>query len=149
MRSGIIRKIMLKLQKAFTLIELLVVVAIIAMLAALLLPALGRAREQARTSTCMSNLKSIGTSMAIYNTANDGLFPTTYNYVDGEASSGAGYYHWTAAIDKDAYSYDPTLTVQKYPRAANQYVCSSHAPRGFAAEQLHQRSHPQPAAGAR
>lgn len=50
----------------FTLIELLVVVAIIALLMGILLPSLGKAREQARRSVCLSNLKEIGSSMFIY-----------------------------------------------------------------------------------
>lgn len=55
--------------KGFTLIELLVVIAIIALLLAILMPALGRAREQARATRCLANLKQIGLAMNLY--AND------------------------------------------------------------------------------
>jgi prepilin-type N-terminal cleavage/methylation domain-containing protein len=58
-------------QKAFTLIELLVVIAIIALLMAVLLPALNRAREGGKRAACLSNVKQLTTSWMLYAQANE------------------------------------------------------------------------------
>jgi prepilin-type N-terminal cleavage/methylation domain-containing protein len=72
-KSGLHRAI------AFTLVELLVVIAIIALLVAILLPALARAREQAKTTLCMANVKQIAITVGIFQGDNEGNVPVVFN----------------------------------------------------------------------
>ncbi len=80
--------------KYFTLIELLIVIAIIAILASMLLPALNQAREKARTAFCTGNLKQIGSAIGIYQSDFNDYFPKG---ILSKTEDGYLYY-WTWAF---------------------------------------------------
>ena len=71
------------MRRAFTLIELLVVIAIIAILAAILFPVFSQAREKARQTACLSNMRQLSTSVLMYTQDYDEQYPMTANYNTG------------------------------------------------------------------
>ncbi len=79
-------RIIMNKRNAFTLIELLVVIAIIAILAAILFPVFAQAREMARRTSCLSNMKQLGLSVMMYTQDYDETFARTNNGANGHCS---------------------------------------------------------------
>jgi prepilin-type N-terminal cleavage/methylation domain-containing protein len=101
------------MKKAFTLIELLVVIAIIAILAALLMPALSRAREEAQKTRCKSSVHNVGIAFQLFTNDHDGVYP---GWVD-KATSGAGSVGEEAATN--AYWLTTWPEAQPYVRSTD------------------------------
>lgn len=102
--------------QAFTLIELLVVIAIIAILAAILFPVFARARENARRTSCLSNLKQMGLGLMQYTQDYDETYPCTGDTGYGGENGGNG----------NAQTASWRQKLQPYVKSTQVFVCPSN-----------------------
>jgi prepilin-type N-terminal cleavage/methylation domain-containing protein/prepilin-type processing-associated H-X9-DG protein len=120
----------MKRHRAFTLIELLVVIAIIAILAALLLPALGKAKEKAKATVCLNNLKQWGTALYLYANEHSDSLPPEGNVFPGNTPQTQAWYVQLALQMKAPRYFDmPWRTNAAADVGRSVYICPSNTRR--------------------
>jgi prepilin-type N-terminal cleavage/methylation domain-containing protein len=109
-------------KRAFTLIELLVVIAIIAILAAILFPVFGQAREKARQTACVSNFRQIGTAFQMYGQDWDERMPDRR---DLKLSLPGGYHPWSGWPPSDPRCGWAAIVLEPYIKSSGIWACPS------------------------
>lgn len=102
-------------RRGFTLIELLVVIAIIAILAAILFPVFARAREKARQTSCLSNMKQLGLACLMYLQDFDEMYPS----------------RWRCCGGANPYPLPWPWVLQPYVKNTQMYICASEGGHGW------------------
>lgn len=112
-------------RRGFTLIELLVVIAIIAILASILFPVFSRARENARRTSCMSNMKQLGLGVVQYMQDSDSRFPGCEVGAAGNGLYG-GWMFYTNFAQDGTTNFDPAQgAIYPYLKSTGVYACPS------------------------
>jgi prepilin-type N-terminal cleavage/methylation domain-containing protein len=112
--------------RAFTLIELLVVIAIIAILAAILFPVFAQAKEAAKKTSCLSNLKQVGISSYLYMQDSDDNFPHTFVMTSDASGTLIKFWWYSLSMGGAGFKVDPQGGVlQPYLKANQIYLCPS------------------------
>ena len=114
-------------KRGFTLVELLVVIAIMAVLIAILLPALAKARENARNILCQTNLKGYGNAYIMYTDDNDDCFPNSYTWLYNSKwrwqDSNAPWCRWHNSLENLTMNPHFEGAFFKYVADKNNHLC--------------------------
>ncbi len=113
------------MKRAFTLIELLVVIAIIAVLAGILFPVFARAKESAKKTTCLSNMKQLGTAFGLYAADADDTVPAMTEGLGGEGQIGGWVYCDLFRTYKAGVFTPEKGSLFNYVKSKNVYVCAT------------------------
>src|SRR5688500_12219931 len=121
-------------RRAFTLVELLVVIGIIALLISILMPALGRARDQANRVKCMNNMRTIMQAMVMYSSENKLSLP--FSNWGGNPRGTPGWLYdnpnwgaWTMEGSEPAWSHLEDGALYRYIKTRESYKCPLHTNR--------------------
>ena len=123
-------------KKAFTLIELLVVIAIIAILAAILFPVFAQAKETAKSTACLSNIKQLGVAGKLYSADyDDAILPNRTNGFGGTSAFAQGPNdntgQWPNPIASSRLAQIWTTTIQPYVKSTDMMFCPSFSQAQF------------------
>jgi len=108
--------------RAFTLIELLTVIAIVGILAAILIPVIGRIKQSARTTNCARNLSSLATAFQLYAADNKGLYPAMRFQSKNKGVAGTNPTEDNWQVELSAYQSRAVTDISQFGTGSDSYV---------------------------